>query len=242
MATPDPDCPLCGGSGMVESDRKEPHPPYYERCGCVLRRDVLENVERGMKGLSHAPKIKTSPLLDRTGENLWITAGKEFEAHLRHVAVRQPASWFFRVTSDAELVTAWLATTALQGGEIIDPDAYMVSTKFLTIPDLVVPPDLVVIRMGIKVARNSAAPEVLAEAIQTRFHEGKPTWLWDDPGHPLNAGHLFWSSEVGRVLSGWDRVSSLDAAQQSRTPTGKPRKAKSMPRTTRKTLRGGGDQ
>ncbi len=126
--------------------------------------------------------------------------------HLRHIAVRRPATWMFRVISDAELVTAWLASVPLQGGEIIDADAYKVSTKYMTIPDLVSPPDLVILRMGVKVARNEAASEVLAEAINTRLHERKPTWFWEDPLNPLTAGHLFYSREVERSMSGWEVV------------------------------------
>ena len=97
--------------------------------------------------------------------------------------------------------------------EIIDPDAYKVSTKYMTVPDLVSPPDLVVIRMGIKVARNVAAPEVLAEAINTRIHDRKPTWVWDTKASPLDAGSLFWSTEVASVLAPFLRLGQADVAK-----------------------------
>ena len=91
----------------------------------------------------------------------------------------------------------------------------MVSTKYLTVPDLVEPPDLVVVRMGIKVARNAAASEVLAEALNTRHHAGKPTWLWDGPMQPLTVGHLFHSPEVERALKGWVHLRSLVPSKPS---------------------------
>ena len=206
---------------MVASPPDPPHPPAYTRCECVLRKDILANVERGFKGLSKALVIEKSPLLGKHGTNLRITTGHTFFSHLRHVAVRQPATWMFKVISDAEMVTAWLATAGLGGGEILDPDAYTVSTKYMTIPDLVSPPDLVVIRMGVKVARNVAASEVLAEAINTRFHEGKPTWVWDEPAHPLDVGHLFWSDIVGRILSGWEHIGGVDSPSKAQKPATK---------------------
>ena len=209
MSVPNPQCPECQGTGLVELDPTPPHPPSFSRCECVLRQDILANVERGLTGLSRAPVVPGSLLIGRQASNLWVTAGDEFLSHLRHVAIRQPSIWLFRVVSDAELVTAWLASVALKGGEIIDPDAYMVSTKYLTVPDLVEPPDLVVVRMGIKVARNAAASEVLAEALNTRSHAGKPTWLWDSPSQPLTVGHLFHSPEVERALGGWAHLRSL---------------------------------
>ena len=185
-----------------------------------------------MSGLSTVEAIPSSPLMGCEDKNLWVTAGGDFLPHLRHLAVRKPVTWNFRVVSDAELVTAWLSSVALKGKDILDADAYMVSTKFLTIPDLVVPPDLLVIRMGVKVARNSASSEVLAEALSTRLHEMKPTWVWDEPDRPLNTGHLFWSEAVGRLLRSWDRM----GVAQGSTPTS-PRS--SSQRGKRKTLRGG---
>lgn len=223
---------------MVEVESPTEHPPTFRRCDCVLRLDVLQNVEKGMAGLSKAPVVQNSPLLEREGKNLWITAGEEFHAHLRHVAVRKPTTWVFRVISDAELVTAWLASIALKGEEIRDPDAYLISTRFLTIPDLVVPPDLVVIRMGIKVARNAAASEVLAEAINSRYHENKPTWFWDEPAAQMGPGHLFWSEQVGRILRPWERIKDL-AAPSAGSPKKKAASSSSAGPGTKKTLRGG---
>jgi len=142
-----------------------------------------------------------------------------------------------------------LASIALQGKDILDADAYKVSTKHITIPDLVVPPDLLVIRMGVKVARNSAAAECLGEALNIRYHEGKPTWLWDEPHHPLNPGHLFWSDEVARILSRWEHVAlkpgeSVSAVKKkgARSVSAVKKKgARSTPTSgTRKSLRGGG--
>jgi len=214
--TPDPDCPECGGTGMVESDPNPPHPPRFSRCVCVLRKEVLANVNRAYPGLVDAPVVRESPLAGKHTNNLWVTGGNAFLAHLRHVAVRQPATWFLRVTSDAELVTSWLSSIALKGGEILDGDAYMVSTQFITIPDLVVPPDLLVIRMGVKVARNEASSEVLAEALNERLHLNRPTWVWDTPDHPLNSGHLFWSKEVQRSLRSFEEI-KLDSTIVPRT-------------------------
>jgi hypothetical protein len=216
---------------------KEPHPPTFHRCKCVLRGDLIANVERGLKGLSRAEVVAKSPLLEKITENLWVTAEeREFMAHLRHVGLRQPSIWMFRVHSDAELVTAWLATVALGGKDIIDADAHKISTRFLTVPDLAVPPDLLVIRMGVKVARNAAAPEVLAEAINIRYHEDKPTWIWDQPSQPLNAGHLCWSDQVERVLRPWQHLSGLD---QPSVASKKARPSRRKGGGGRKSLRGG---
>lgn len=242
MGAPNPECKICGGTGSVEADNLAPHPPTFRRCDCALRKDILGNVERSLAGLSLSQVIATSPLLGKHDKNLLITSGVEFKAHLRHVLVRQPITFMTRVASDAELMTAWLATVALAGKDILDADAFAVSTQFLTITDLVTPPDLLVIRMGVKVARNVAASEVLAEAINLRMHESKPTWIWDEPHAPLNPGHLFWSDPVGRLLTVFERVTDLQAPNTPRGPgrAKTPDLTATRPLPGRKTLRGNG--
>lgn len=201
------DCPHCGGSGSIPADPNPPHPPTFHRCVCVLQADILANVDRGMKGLPNAPIIPESPLMDLVDRDVILQgAGEVVRANIRHVAVRQPPVWMFKVVSDADLVTAWLSSTVIKGIEIFDADAFAVSTQYLSIPDLVIPPDLLIIRMGVKVARNSAAPEVLAEALRTRQHADRPTWFWEDNLHPIGPGHLFWSDAVGEALAGFARV------------------------------------
>lgn len=201
--------------GAVPEAYVPPHPPRFRRCECVLRLDIIANVERGLIGLSNSPVISETPLLGMEDKNLLITAGEEFLAHLRHVAIRKPITWGFRVNSDAEMVTSWLATIAIGGQEIFDADAHTVSTRYMTLPDMVVPPDLLVVRMGVKVARNAAANEVLAEALQLRMHEGKPTWIWEEPHNPLGPGHLFWSDILGRILGRWERVQRISSPSKA---------------------------
>jgi hypothetical protein len=183
-------------------------------CSCVLLRELRANMERAMPGLSSASVVEGSPLLDKERGNLIVTAHDEwFRAHLRHVVVRNPPTWFARVCSDADLVTAWLATASLQGNQVLDPDANAVSLTHATIADLVTPPDLLIVRMGIKAARNAACSEVLVEALNLRLHADKPTWVWDTPTQRLVPGHLFHSEAVDGVLRRWERVSETAASR-----------------------------
>lgn len=238
MSAPDPNCEECGGTGMVEVELKDPHPPRFERCRCALHGDVRQNCERSLRGLWSEPPVQSSPLLNKEGNSLWITADQTFLAHLRHVVIRMPTTWRCKVVTDADLTTSWLASIAIQGQEIFDADARKASTRYLTLADLALPPDLLVIRMGVKVTRNQAAPETLAEALRLREHEGKPTWVWDQPSHPLNSGHLFWSDQVGSTLRFWKRLGLKElGGERKSVQRGKPA-AKRPAKTIRKSLRG----
>jgi len=207
------DCPDCGGEGVILVPREEHfgkqrvvHPPTYRRCLCVLQKDILANVERGMGGLSKARKVPESPLMPLFAENLWLTASKPwFMAHLRHVAIRRPPSWYFKVVTDAELMSAWLASVAVDGKEIMDPDAQTLSITHLRLEDLVLPPELLIVRVGVKAARNVATPEVLLETLNLREHANLPTWVWDQPGAgwELAEGHISYSTQVEDHMDNW---------------------------------------
>ena len=210
----DSNCPHCKGDGVLllpgGGNSKHREPPSYRRCKCILHRDILANVERAMKGLSKGAPLKKSPLLEQWDKSIWVTASPSWlTAHLRHAAVRQPPTWYFKVISDVDLMTAWLASAALKGKEILDPDSARVSLTHLTLVDLIVPPQLLVIRVGVKAARNVATPEVLLETLIHREHLGLPTWVWDQPGWKLEGQHNAYSDAVGRYLSTWNHLTVM---------------------------------
>lgn len=200
-------CPKCFGSGALELERTHLGIPVTTPCTCLLAKDLIRNLNRGWTGLSTAPKIPTSPLKDYTGDFLYLTASDEtFRTHLRHVALRMGPWWGFKVVSDSDLMVAWLSNASLVGKEILDPDAASVSSEKATLVDLVEPPDLLIIRMGVKAARNSAMSEVFLEAIQHRRHIEKPLWVVDQPTRRLDPGHMCFSDEVILSLRDWPRL------------------------------------
>ena len=222
MAEP---CSTCGGTGFTIVDDGSLGPPVTQVCLCVLRRQIVANLERGMRGLSGAvplDKGERSPLQAHIENDMRVTASPAwFTSHLRHTAARRGVDWGFRVVTDADLMVAWLATAALQGTEILDADARSeaapVSLTKLTLVDISAPPDLLIIRLGVKVARNSAMPEVLYEAMTIRAHEGKPTWVWDQPDSPFDEAHLSFSRLAAEFMELWPRVREGDAVRS--TPT-----------------------
>jgi hypothetical protein len=204
----DPNCPDCRGEGIVLAQSGGgAHPPAYRRCACTLQKDIAANANRGMAKLMDAPIVKASAFTDYLTKDLWVTGTQTaFMAHLRHVAVRQLPTWFFKVTTDADLMSAWLANIAVEGKEILDADAIQLHIEHLRLEDLVQPPELLVIRLGVKRARNAAMPEVLMEAFQARNHADKPTWVWDTPNNPFTPDVPGWSQAVADHLSTWKHI------------------------------------
>jgi hypothetical protein len=105
-----------------------------------------------------------------------------------------------------DLITAWLASATLKGQEIKDPDLEAVSMEYLTLVDLVTPPQLLIVRLGIKIARNVAAPEVFLESLRHRSARERPTWVWDQPDSRLAEGHICYSTQAHEHMVEWPHL------------------------------------
>lgn len=235
----DPRCPMCRGRGRLSVEHPPGYrgPPSLRLCQCVLVKEILANLDRGMAGLSKARKVPKSPLLAYVDKDLRISAPPEwFEPHMRHVALRQSPRWDFRVVSDADLVQAWLATAASKGMEIFDVDARRdmetASLRYMTLTDIAKAASLLVIRLGVKSAANREMPNVLLEVVRMRAHEDLPTWIWEQPNNPLAIGHLCWSEFVEMEVGGWERIVKVegDIDREAKAPrTQKPSASPAVP-------------
>ena len=206
----DPDCPLCKGRGVVSTEYMGFPGGATASCDCRYAHDVKLNVERVWKGLFKARTIEDSPLLGLDKRNLVVTASQpDFRRHLRHTAIRKGPHWDARVVSDAALAQAWLATVV----GVFDADVLrsrergkVVSEDFVTLVDIAVPFDLLIIQLGVKAAKNREMPGVLLEVLHERGHRDLPTWLIESPAYPLTQGHICWDARIEDFLVGWPTI------------------------------------
>ena len=205
-----PDCALCHGRGAVDHMPFGALVPGIRNCECVLTRDTLLNLDRGWRQLSNSTSIGRTPLLKYVEENLWVTSRpKLFRRHMHKTGFNQGPHWNFRVHSDADLMDAWLSR--IDAEEIIDADVSRirqtrVSHRYPALVDLVEPPGLLVIRLGVKAAKNREMPAVFLEAVQHRLHLAKPTWVVDSPAYRLDDAHIAWNERVDELLDDWPHI------------------------------------
>jgi len=201
-----PGCPRCYGRGVLDIKLEgDPIPAVYA-CACVVRRQVLQNCERAWPTLTRAARIESTPLMDYTKKSLWVTSDLGgFKNHLRHVALRQGPNWSFRVYTDFDYMREWLRPLQRKGEDIHDADVARADWRELD-SDIVEGPALLVLRLGVKAARNKAMPEVLLETLLRREHINKPTWVFDQPTDPLGPDHLCYSPEVAAYLMRWEHM------------------------------------
>lgn len=207
----DPECEQCCGWGVVENNQTKP--PSVITCKCVLSRLRVQNLDKVWKGLSKAKNVKIkgvkNPFFAYRDQNLLVRAGVPlFQTWLKDLLLdsRVSLNWYVAVITDADLATAWLANVAIHG-QVFDADINAnTSLTHFTLVDLIDPPELLVIRLGVKIARNQAMPELLSETLMHRAHKNKPTWILDDPRDPLTEGHICYSKENEHILSSWKRL------------------------------------
>lgn len=208
-------CTICGGYGFVQKDDGHYGIPNAIPCECMVQKALTNQANRAWTNLGIATPRKRSPLNGKTGENLVLTADKGFlQLHLRSSLshLRKP-NLFVKVVGDHTLMSAWLGSMQVQGMDIADPD-FQRDLKVYSLEDLAEAPHLLVVRLGTKMARNSAMPEVLVETIEMRQHLNKATWIVESPDKPLEEGHLAWSRSVEECLDGWERIKLLPTADQ----------------------------
>ena len=232
-----PDCPHCRGRGVRQIPKERMPPgsiiPETEPCPCVRLRDIKANMDRGWKGLSRAKRVDETPLIKHITKDLWVTCTMAgFRGHLARVALvvgKDNPRWFFRVITDVDLMNAWLS----KGIEVFDADVdvhrkQQPVSRYADLMDLVEPPTLLIIRLGVKAARNVATPEVLLEALNHRAHIDKPTWIVDQPYQRLHEGHISWDQHVEHFLEEWECAeleTEGDGSCSPPAPTSRPRQA-----------------
>lgn len=181
-------------------------------CKCTMDGLKLDNMERIWKSLSEVPLLpgmREKPLLGGLlSKNVWITTNNTiFKSHLKALAFNMSSMWECRVYEDGQLLDSWFGTAKAQGVKIFDLEVDKSTLEAIDIRDLVVPPELLILMLGVKHLPNKESPNALLEAIATRRHVGKPTWLIDQPDQPIDQPyHKFYSETLESWISYWPHL------------------------------------
>lgn len=212
----DPDCPKCRGRGCL--DRQDGVYTTASPCACARVRRLRETILRcwPLDAVQAAPAT-ASLLTGRLGTSLRVRAARDsLLAHLGAALRKHNKIELVRLTTDADLATAWLA----RAGEVRDDEvAERLASReeedsYTRLIDLVAPPALLVVRLGVKAAKLSSLPGIVLEAVQIRQERSKATWIVDSDAQPLAPGHLAYSDALADALATWPGV-RLSSAQEA---------------------------
>lgn len=196
-----PDCETCGGGGyrMYDTDMGQRTRP----CDCWIKVAIVKNLKLTWPFMAkQVEPIKDSPLveLDKSGKLAIITASqKTLAAHLKgcmieHGYEQDDPCWWVEVTSDKDIVEAWLYTARFRGDEIYDAD--IASSIFhqenpKSIKDLAMSADLMIIQLGKKISPNKETYSTFLEALEYRIDHDLTTWIHVPVRHNLEDLQVF---------------------------------------------------
>ena len=52
------------------------------------------------------------------------------------------------------------------------------------------------------------------------MHTDKPTWLMDQPGYPLDEGHISYNDRIADLLSNWEHIDLDEGLEEGDDPSG----------------------
>jgi hypothetical protein len=174
-ASPDPNCPKCGGTGHIFIDNLN-----AKRCSCLLKSLYAQKLGR----LYRYPLPKNSSLLKKLDKNLFLVIDDDdVGPHLKAAFVKLGLGSRWAYITDSDVLQAWLN----------QPNSVNASN----ISDLAEYPFLV-LRLGVQGYKNIALSGVLCELLMHRVLSYRPTWIVSP--RPLSKDCLEWSDELDTLL------------------------------------------
>jgi hypothetical protein len=181
-----------GGGGNIVTGVTEDGEVLVKMCPNMERirvRQYLESIEPRMVQKDF-PYNRSSPLyqpneLDMTQSNMFFrnTDWNVFLSNLKWVAAYKASkNLYFRVVTDLHIVNVFVGNATLRSrlkSQQVEDGELLICNS---LPDLVEPPDLLIIRLGVLTYSNKAAADVLAEVLLLRNAVARPTWVVE-PAH-----------------------------------------------------------
>lgn len=199
-------CPICLGKGHLKTVGKDSagYPQVFMTpCKCV-------RIERFKQRVGHdifqAPNLKRTPLLAKTGKNLFLHADREdLLPHLKCLLWAKGPDFFFRLLTDLDVMDAWLSKpkeSMTPNRDVINSSSTLgMGVAWSSLRDAVEDPSLLLLYIGVSTHPNRALSNALTEALRIRSWAGKPTWVINPPERIWREGfHICWSPELDALL------------------------------------------
>jgi hypothetical protein len=242
-------CEYCDGSGFKTYTVDSGNGTYHTEmsaCICTYTKMLVSHIIRAYSGTKNVPmnyRVDSSPL-STLSTSAWITLNtsralyKFFAGHILCAGLDRGLDWNFKVVTDAELMSAWLANAYKEGQKIYDNDSKHDFTdigsetlKYVSLEDLVRPSEYLIVLSGVKRAPNKAMGAVFAETLQIREADNKKTWFVDSTYTPYDSFSLAWDPVAAGTLADYEKVVVEDITKNS--------KGDIVDRTAKKTTNGG---
>jgi hypothetical protein len=205
---PDATCPKCGHYIQYKS--------RYYPCLCDRVQKLSLMVGKPLaRSIYESPWSKTESITKKPLHCYRLHMDERtLHSILKSIYFRGGVSTF-RIITDQQIVSIWLD----KGGKeenLIEGDIKQSLYSSLR------PHALLIIHLGVMSSKNSAAADVLADAINIRLMDHQPVWVWDKPSKPYNEDSTCWGSSVLDIIQEFESISFDSASIQSTSVPLKP--------------------
>jgi hypothetical protein len=185
-------CKECMGSGTIERDGK------LYNCECYYIKQSQQSMPLYVQRAIVTPQHLELPIIQAIDKILFIKGTRaDINAIIKAVMLKYNAKWI-KLTSDAEIRNVYVGSMSKQSrsedytGEIYN-----------NIQDLMDPPDLVIIHLGVISNKNKAAPGALEEALAHRINGAKPVWAFSLADNPFTSSSFAYSLRVDELINSY---------------------------------------
>ena len=174
-----------GGAAILRYEGDEIYSDICPNMKVAALRQRLLRIDSQFGSVRHDP---TTPLYQRgrfdlTTKNLLLTQTnwRVFLSHFKWVLGSKPPSFFVRIVTDMTLKQVYMGEASFRARSPEQREDGGVPV-FNSLEDLLVIPDLIVLRVGNVVYFNRAMASIMMEALLLRDGVGKPTWIVEPEG------------------------------------------------------------
>jgi hypothetical protein len=204
----------CDGSGTIEQDGK------LVLCECYWVKQALKALPPDISRVDILPAHFELPFLkDNKGVRrmLYIRgAYQDIRAVIKTVVLFNPAKWV-KIISDKDILNVYVGSMSKSQR----PEDYT-GPIYNNIQDLVEPPDLLIIHLGMVFNKNRAAAGALEESLAHRINAARPTWAFSTYEKPFSANDPSCSPGVEEILKNSMQTVDIPRICSQFTPASSP--------------------
>lgn len=157
-----------------------------------------------------------SPLVGAIGKNVHVTCHLDDMYAVLKVLLFKYPKLFFKYTSDLEIKDVHVGSMS-RSAKSTD---YAGNDIYNNIRDLIDPPHLLIIQLGVLGTRNKAAPSALMEVLRYRSDQRKPVWAVSTVSERFGRGFPSWSEYVEAELKRFNSYLMPPISPQGEAQTG----------------------
>lgn len=182
-------CNICSGAGVIEKKG------VLYSCECESNKRLAQAMPMNIQLAEVTAKHLALPVVRAFNKSVFVKGSRtDINSIIKTLFLLNPSKWI-KLTSDVEIRNIYVGSMS-KAAHSADYDGEV----YNNLQELVEPPDLVIIHLGVLSNKNKAAPGALEEALTHRFNKLRPVWAFSTYESPFTSASYAFSPRVSEVI------------------------------------------